>query len=295
MTDLKKLSEVFEKRIFVVPDYQRGYAWTDEERADLTGDLEDLHRIHQKGRQGYLHYTGTIVAKRGTLEQKPQRRVNAVTYEVFEIVDGQQRITTLVIFLHEIAIFLENLGNDERESARNIKKNYVEIQTGVTWRLNLNGALDGFFKSNVLRDGIGSTTQPAEKNLLDAKTFFRSYLEKKKLEKSDRFSAYLDDLCALITEDLGFVWHEVGGEHEVSVIFETMNSRGKLLTQFEKVKNLLFFLIGRHADENELTSLTTQINQTWSYVPRTLHTGAPYTEEDQLLRYFWAISASLLV
>ena len=184
-----------------------------------------------------------------------------VTYEVFEIVDGQQRIATLVILLNEIAKVLEKLGDNEKKSAENLKKHYVEIEPGVTWRLYLNGALDGFFKANVLRDGIGSTTQPAEKNLLDAQKFFHDYLKKKKLEQKDRFPDYLDELCILITEALGFVWHEVGGEHEVSVIFETMNSRGKPLTQFEKVKNLLFFLVGRHAVENELTSLTKQINQ----------------------------------
>jgi len=177
------------------------------------------------------------------------------------------------------------------------KKNAADsgriAKVGLIWRLNLNGSLRGFFQNDVLRDGTGHTTQQAEKNLLDAKQYFRDYLEakcKEQKEESGSLAEYLDNLLALITESLGFVWHEVGSEHEVSVIFETMNSRGRPLTQFEKVKNLLFFLGGRYAsDEQELSSLARAINDTWSVVLTRLHSGAPETDEDQFLRFVWAI------
>jgi len=135
MTDLKNLSTIFEKRLFVIPDYQRGYAWTNDDCKDLTDDLEDLQRIQSRpGREKVLHYTGTIVVKPSTLDGRPEIRHKAETHKIFEVVDGQQRLTTLVIFLNEIARTLDNIG--ENESARNIKRNFVAIQEALT-RLSL--------------------------------------------------------------------------------------------------------------------------------------------------------------
>src|SRR5690606_9617077 len=68
-----------------VPDYQRGYDWGDLQVTDL---IKDIERI--SGRK-HNHYTGTIVITPKTKESN-----------TYEIVDGQQRLTTLVIFLKSI-------------------------------------------------------------------------------------------------------------------------------------------------------------------------------------------------
>lgn len=156
--------------------------------------------------------------------------------------------------------------------------------------MNLNNSLRSFYTSNILRDSGLHTNQQAEKNLLSAKKHFQKYFESKRisLQADDAFSIFLDELREVITDYLGFVWYEVLDDHEVSVIFETMNSRGKQLTQFEKVKNILFYLVGRNASEEDSKKLSQNINETWSSVLTTL-AGAPETDEDQFLRFFWAI------
>jgi len=62
--------ELFEERFFVIPDYQRGYSWGEENVRDLLTDVE------RAGRRSLLHYTGTIVAK-----HQPRS-------STFEVVDG---------------------------------------------------------------------------------------------------------------------------------------------------------------------------------------------------------------
>ena len=79
---LLTLHNIFESRLFNVPDYQRGYSWERPQWEDLVNDIE-----HVCGKD-YVHYTGTIA-----LAQNGAR---------FDIVDGQQRITTLTILLNEI-------------------------------------------------------------------------------------------------------------------------------------------------------------------------------------------------
>jgi uncharacterized protein with ParB-like and HNH nuclease domain len=285
MNSLQNLSTIFSKKIFHIPDYQRGYAWTDDHRNDLIEDIEDILRLRTL-KKNHMHFTGTIVAKK--LPEKLSCK--GESFDQYDIVDGQQRLTTLNIFLNEISATYANLGgNDNTDTARNLRKNFIEIQENIHFRLNLNTTLGGFYTSKILKDSTLHTTQQAEKNLLEAKQLFRGYLINKKQEQDEsEFHKFLNELRETITDYLGFVWYEVADDHEVSVIFETMNSRGKDLTQFEKVKNILFYLVGRNADEESANNLSKKINDTWSTVLTTL-AGAPGTDEDQFLRFFWAI------
>jgi len=286
MTELSRLSQIFNNRLFRVPDYQRGYAWEDEQLKDPTEDLEDLDKIRRR-RSQYRHYTGTIVVKQLEAEGKPiHQKVNLVNYDVFEIVDGQQRFTTLIILLNEIARLMSDYAPQD---AQELRRRYVEIPNVISFLTMNDPSVHAFFTSVILHDGTGSPTQEAEERLLNAKRFLCAFLGTKRAQSPASFAQYLTDLVELITDALGFVWHEVRGEHEVSVIFETMNDRGRPITQFEKTKNLLFFLSSRYADDTQLHTLSAMINATWQYVLRILHTGGKETDEDQLLHYHWAI------
>ena len=80
--ELKSLDQIFVqgKRVFRIPDYQRGYSWEKQQRDDLLADVEYLI----KARYEYRHYTGTIVA---SLNRKETEEVTD-GYEVFDVVDG---------------------------------------------------------------------------------------------------------------------------------------------------------------------------------------------------------------
>jgi uncharacterized protein with ParB-like and HNH nuclease domain len=88
MSTTLSLASLFSGRVFRVPDYQRGYAWEPRQVEDLIEDLELL----QEGRE---HYAGTIVLHPRSDEKLVDE--GGVSYIVHEVVDGQQRLATLVI------------------------------------------------------------------------------------------------------------------------------------------------------------------------------------------------------
>jgi len=83
--ELLGLKDIFSygNRAFIIPEYQRGYSWGKKQREDLLVDIQNLFI------SSYRHYTGTIVASYKRTEE----------VEIYDIVDGQQRLTTLVILL----------------------------------------------------------------------------------------------------------------------------------------------------------------------------------------------------
>src|SRR5580765_6108459 len=97
MEEPKPLDSLFKEKLFRVPDYQRGYAW---QREQLKAFWEDL--VNLSGARS--HYTGVL-----TLRQIPRSEISESakeywlvedhSYHLFHVVDGQQRLTTFVIFL----------------------------------------------------------------------------------------------------------------------------------------------------------------------------------------------------
>lgn len=100
--ELKSLSEIFNESIFRIPDYQRGYAWLKDQLVDFWEDLVNLPH-------GKNHYTGLLSIKRvndWSSSYKNEEWLLNKGYKLYHIVDGQQRLTTFSIFVHEILSFV---------------------------------------------------------------------------------------------------------------------------------------------------------------------------------------------
>ena len=76
--NLKTLFELFNDKVFCIPDYQRGYAWGKLQINDFWSDLNNLDKDR-------IHYTGMITVKNKE--------------EYYHVIDGQQRLTTIMILL----------------------------------------------------------------------------------------------------------------------------------------------------------------------------------------------------
>jgi uncharacterized protein with ParB-like and HNH nuclease domain len=111
-SETKKLSEVFSESTYRIPNYQRGYSWDTDQLEDLWEDLNSLSPDR-------THYTGVLTL----VERKPQE--NSIDYWLekqcknYYVVDGQQRLTTLVILilalLNEISNRKESNSNETGE------------------------------------------------------------------------------------------------------------------------------------------------------------------------------------
>ena len=288
MNNTLTLQQLFNNRIFRVPDYQRGYAWEQQQVGEFLDDLELLGSAHPD----YRHYTGTIVLHQAT--DAVERQDNeGVSYVEANVVDGQQRLTTTVLLLNEISRAL-SVYEDSSVLAQGIRKNYVEatsLDGPPLYKLSLNEDTDTFFKSSVLPQTPGVAGPPitSAKRLLDAKQQIADYLRTAGGDVADR-EQWLRDLQSKVTTRLHFNLYEVEHTAEVGVIFEVMNDRGKPLTNFEKVKNYFLYVASTIDVETDAKNdLTASVNDAWSDMLGRLmaaELNSP-SDEDQLLRAHW--------
>lgn len=239
------------------------------------------------------HYTGTIVLFQRASAKKVKDD-EGILYLEAEVVDGQQRLTTIVLLLSEISHALSEYPQSSR-LAQGIRKNYVEvtdIDGQPLHKLTLNEDIDLFFKSNVplrVPKELSGPSVESGQRLLDAKNQISSYLIGAEGDYPNREN-WMRELHSKITEQLKFSLYEVEEEAEVGVIFEVMNDRGKQLTDLEKVKNYLLYVASTlSVTPNNKEKLTKSVNQAWADILKTLmaaRLGSP-ANEDQLLRAHW--------
>lgn len=255
MKNLVTLQQLFENSVFKIPNYQRGYSWESQHREDL---LEDLESIHNK-----RHYTGTIV-----LKEENEIKGFGETYTKYSIVDGQQRITTLLIFLKIIIKELELINDDESSKiAENIGNRYIKYDgpQGNIYKLELDDDNNFYFKETIIEDkGDIERKIKSHFRLLEAKKQFEKYLDVQKNKLNEEYFRFLKKRINKITQLLVFTVYKVEDDSEVGVIFEVMNDRGKSLSQLEKVKNYLIYLTDRVSEDSiSKEELIKLINYSW--------------------------------
>ena len=123
MKDTLSLQDLFHDRIFRVPSYQRGYAWEKQQVGEFWDDLALLDSSRR-------HYTGTIVLYQPTNARKVEDN-EGTHYVEADVVDGQQRLTTIVLLLNEISQALTEYPGSS-SLAQGIRKKYVGV-TDIDW------------------------------------------------------------------------------------------------------------------------------------------------------------------
>jgi hypothetical protein len=136
--------QVFEGRLLRVPAYQRGYAWHRQQWDEFIEDVELLP-------EGRVHYTGTIVLHAVDGEAIKDKR--GKPYRMFDIVDGQQRLTTIVLLLDSLRREFDLL--DQHDLAEGVKETFIAVidRNGQPLpKLTLNDDTHAFFFDHVLHD-----------------------------------------------------------------------------------------------------------------------------------------------
>lgn len=83
------VGEVFSRFWFRIPDYQRAYVWGKDEISELIDDVNYASEHNQEGQ----YFLGSMVLRKAT------RTADGVSFEEYELLDGQQRLTTLMLML----------------------------------------------------------------------------------------------------------------------------------------------------------------------------------------------------
>ena len=288
MENIISLDDLFHNRIFLIPDYQRGYSW---EQRHIGEFLEDLEFLKSES----YHYTGTVVLQ--PLKSPKANDAQGKQYTSVAIVDGQQRLTTIVILLNEIRKILDEIPDQSDELSNGIDNTYIRVKKTNgedLFKLSLNSDNDHFFKNCIIgdSDSIEGPVISSHKRLESAANQIRTYLLSKINNLNVDTVVWLTKLYMKVANQLKFTIYEIEHEVEVGIIFEVMNDRGKPLTDLEKVKNYLLHVSALIEDASTPTFLTNAVNEAWTTILSQLMYGGleSSADEDRLLRASWLAS-----
>ncbi len=241
----QSISEIFNNKLFRIPDYQRGYSWGNKQLEEFWADLDNLSGTRN-------HYAGVLTLQKADITNLSanwdkddfliQKR-----YSPCYVVDGQQRLTTIIILLQQIINKIDDkqtISGDTKEQVvyKYIKRQYTYNniqQTSYIFGYESDVSSDKYLKEKIL----GNPRNPFPdnemtiytRNLEEATKFFQKKLAGVNI-------ASLEKLFEKLTSCLQFNIYEISTELDAYMIFETTNNRGKSLSKLELLKNRLLYL-----------------------------------------------------
>ena len=270
MDDLKNLKKLFNECLFRIPDYQRGYSWGSQQLEEFWDDLVGM--LPQQD-----HYTGMISLKNVDKEEiykNTEKWINEKWlvdngYEVYEVVDGQQRLTTIIILINEIYNYCKNNSLDKLNGVNisEIAETFLvrqkdEIIRTYKFGYEVDNPSYNYFKIMILGDDDKTEIKETfyTLNLSNAKAFFGERLKNLSTEE-------VEEIYRKVTLHLKFNLYNINDDFNVFVAFETMNNRGKRLSYLELLKNRLIYLSTLFKDsEDTKKTVRNNINDTWKEI-----------------------------
>ena len=222
------LSKLLDGRLFRIPEYQRAYSWTSRERKDLFGDIE---KVHDKG-QDVGHFMAAVVCLR-----RDKQTLGTDEFHVLEVVDGQQRLTTLIILLNTIKQALDRRDKGERKLARELSELLVKVEGDELLLLQTNHDSSRYF-ATFLRKGTFPASATA-KTLADREILRAIEDCQAFIQEWTAGGESLSSLAALLKNRLSFLLHEIDDEQTVYTVFEVLNSRGLDVSWLDRLKSIL--------------------------------------------------------
>lgn len=261
-TNFKTENNTYRKLIgngltYKIPHFQRDYSWTDTEWDDLWQDI--LGTLSENGE--LAHYMGYLVLQSG--DEK-----------TFEVIDGQQRLTTLTLIvlaaLKNLKDLINNGNNPEPNQKRmdQIRHTYIGYLDPVTLvsrsKLSLNRNNDHYFQTYLIP--LGHLPQrgfkASEHSLRKAFEWFykriQEYLKKINEDNGVALAKLIED----ISDKLFFTVITVTDELNAYKVFETLNARGVRLSSTDLLKNYLFSVLHKvNQHEHEIKVLENRWEQ----------------------------------
>jgi hypothetical protein len=228
---------------FIIPEYQRPYAWGDDQVDELWEDL--------LGSLGAGHFMGSLV-------------LNIEHEDAPQVIDGQQRLTTLVVLLALIRDRYHDIGSQYAGQPDQLLLNSF-AKGAQAFKLKSGDANWPVLRDFVLR----SPADPQRKALTQLSSLDKSARTRNKrlVSNAKRLAKHLNDhirtagnsetvLYALeqhIRTGLEFVAIKVGNVADAFLLFETLNDRGLRLSAADLLKSHLLSQIAKETNDNTMT------------------------------------------
>lgn len=253
-----KIKDFFNGRFFEIPKYQRGFAWDIQNIRDLFDDI--VESIESSSN----HYIGTIVLSKSAEDD-----------EKFFIVDGQQRTTTVTLIISTIIKKLEE------KDALYYERFYLKEDN--RYRITPLNRDQQFF-IDLLEGKVGEPQNKSQRFLKDAVE-----------EINFKVNNIVDKLKFLKSvEKLEVMEFVENSEGDAIRIFQTVNDRGKPLSNMEKAKSLLIYFSNRYLNKKLDNSINDHFSDIFEIYDDIKHLGEELGinliknrdfNEDNLMRY----------
>lgn len=263
--------QTFLGETYHIPDYQREYAWGDDELGDFWDDLESA----MNDNDGMPHFFGQIVVHD---DEKAKYKY---------IIDGQQRTITSVIFLRTLQLFYEEIYDQTKNRDADVQRSditslYIGRYTskGNKLHLILNALDNDYFRDNIQLGRPNFKNKEKKKSherMRKAFTFFyekiQNVMSKYSDSETDDKIECLDGYYDTFVKRFKVLYMEATKLEEAFVIFETLNARGRDLETSDLLKNYIF-------SQSKDISLA---QKKWNSMVGTLDKADP----TKYIRHFW--------
>ncbi len=261
-TEAKLLTFIKNSPQLIIPIYQRTYAWTDKQCEKLWNDI--LNAGDSQKVDG--HFVGSVVyIEEGLYHVTDQSSLL--------VIDGQQRLTTVTLILEALARALGEVEPINGFSAIKIREWYLINRLEVNdrhFKLRLSQTDDSSLRAII--KGLG---QPADASLRITENFDRFQKRLAGEAKRDGLKRVCVGLSKLMIVDVALA----RGQDNPQLIFESMNSTGKELSQADLIRN--FILMGLEPDLQEQL-----YEQYWRPMELEFGQEAYGTSFDSFMRHF---------
>lgn len=216
------------QKSFEIPVYQRAYSWEKEQWQTFLTDL--LEQI--EGENNYFY--GNILLE--TLKKDVK----------YEIIDGQQRLTTLVIFIRSILNVLKIRKKELKDFDFQIQES-IFLKNGGNIKLRPVEYDRACFDSIIIdNQNKFETNTPSQVRIKESKAFFVAKLDELTTD------TLLSVLLKVKTTDLTII--ELEGKKDSALMFELENNRGKDLTSMEKIKSYFMYQMYVYSEPEQTES-----------------------------------------
>ncbi len=255
-----------------VPAYQRAYSWdTPMEKSDrntqtdvFVSDLEEYKRSNASSPYYFGHFL---------FEKKAQAKAQA-----FNVIDGQQRLTTIVIFLSALFAKLKSirsLSEEEEDCYEDMVKKGSAIRFGTVYYDN-QVFIDYVIDQN--RSDHNDLKTESSRRIVRAFDFFKKHL-------SDKPEEYLTEMLSIVG-GATCTTHPVQNESDAIQMFIFQNSRGKRPSNLEIVKAQFMHQVHLYGNDiAEVDSLIEEIKNRFETIYKSISSIEYRINEDDVLLY----------
>lgn len=258
-----------------IPNYQREYAWEENELLDFWNDLENL----RTGDQTQQHFFGQVVIHNNEDDGNKY------------IIDGQQRTITSMIFMRVLQYNLKDIINKTEDAT--IKAEAEDDDAEITYNykgkfsanknelhLTLDELNADYFRDNILikfpndKKNPQIETRKSQEKMRYAFWFLNKKIQEVQSSTRGIFFELIDTYYKLFTEQFVVLYMEATKLEEAFIIFETLNARGKDLETADLLKNYIF---------SKSSDNFSSVEKNWKKMISVLENNDP----TKYIRYYW--------